>query len=879
VGGHDVSDVAIAEEALALVRVDRAEARAACERILGTGPEPSPEAASVAARALALVEVQEGRPLVAFDHVARAVDHARAAGSRQREAEARLTAVGVLGVLGRLGEAEEEAARTHALTDDPALRVRIEIQLASVYRLADRHREAVARLDRALVVPGADDAFTTAVLLHNRGTAHLQLGQLDQARADLARAADAYGDLGQHEMRHASLVHLARVAALQGDIPSALGLVEMLREAKDTSPDGLYDLAQCFLDARLFTDARAAARAAADRCTAEHLSLLPTVLLCLAEAELGDGDLVQATEIAERAADVADEADLTDVAVAARVIALAAAWNDGTPAGALVEPASALAQRAARLDLSTPVVDACVLAGRILLDAGRRPAAEPVLRRLVELRHSPILQRRTAARLAQASLAADDHPGPAGRMLTAAMRDIDTYAAALSSAELHTSSATAGVPVAALGLRLARRSGHARRLYLWSEWSRAAVFRLAPVTPPQDPERQRLLTELRTLSSTEDSGHDDRLVRRQGRLERALRERALLDTSGRFRPLRPPSPAALLAALGDRILVEWVVIDGVVVAVTAGGGRFGAVEVGAAADLTALVLDAERARRTQTSMVGEGTDPMPAVDVARDYERLDRALFGPVRRRVGDRAVVVVPPPEMLAVPWADLPSLHARPFAVAPSATLWVRAEERFAGARSLRPSNLLAVAGPRLAHADDDVRAVGRRYESGPTTLVGAEATVPATLAALTEVDVVHLAAHGEFRPDNPLLSAIELFDGPLTAHDLELAERVPRLWVLAACEVGRFSPRRAREVLGFASALLQFGAATVVAATGPVLDEVMPEFSGAVHGRLAAGEPPAEALAGLRRDGAGDERARLTTSAFVCLGALGGRLRSAG
>jgi hypothetical protein len=455
---------------------------------------------------------------------------------------------------------------------------------------------------------------------------------------------------------------------------------------------------------------------------------------------------------------------------------------------------------------------------------------------------------------------AEERPALAGRMVAAALRDLDAQGAALASQELQSSSASAGRPLAELGLSLARRSGDPRRLYRWSEWSRAGIFRLVPVTPPSEPEQQRLLGELRSRGADARIGRDGADaagLRRRGRLERELRRRAMFDQRRQYRPQTPISAAELVDGLGNRQLLSWVLVDDQLMALTARDGRFRKVQLGPSAPILSLLRQLERARKVED------------VDADGLVGQLDEALLRPLAKHVRDDPVILVPPLELLATPWAELPGLRDRPFVIAPSATLWARAHERVVVAPPAARQRVLAVAGPRLVHAEDDVRRVAE-HRTGATLLLGPDATVAATVAALERADVVHIAAHGEFRPDNPLLSSIVLFDGPLMAHDLEGAGRLPPIWILASCEIGRLSPRRSSEILGMASVLLQFGAASVVAATGLIPDEAMPRFSGELHRHLADGQEPAAALASLRRNADGDRLGRDAT-AFVSLGAF--------
>src|SRR5207245_3953769 len=130
---------------------------------------------------------------------------------------------------------------------------------------------------------------------------------------------------------------------------------------------------------------------------------------------------------------------------------------------------------------------------------------------------------------------------------------------------------------------------------------------------------------------------------------------------------------------------------------------------------------------------------------------------------------------------WGLLPSLTDRPVTVAPSAATWLHA----AGPATPGTGDVFA-AGPGLPAARTEVAAIAR-HDPTATTLLGKHATVPAVLAALDGADLAHIAAHGVLRTDNPLLSAIELADGPLTVYDLERISRAPRTVVLPACQSG--------------------------------------------------------------------------------------------
>ncbi|HEX4221229.1 MAG TPA: CHAT domain-containing protein, partial [Pseudonocardiaceae bacterium] len=84
-----------------------------------------------------------------------------------------------------------------------------------------------------------------------------------------------------------------------------------------------------------------------------------------------------------------------------------------------------------------------------------------------------------------------------------------------------------------------------------------------------------------------------------------------------------------------------------------------------------------------------------------------------------------------------------------------------------------------------------------------------------------------------------------------------------VLAACELALSRIRPGDEALGFAGALLAAGGRTVTAAVTRVGDQAAADAMADYHRRLAAGAPPATALA----DATAVDPFRRP---FICLGA---------
>jgi CHAT domain-containing protein len=167
---------------------------------------------------------------------------------------------------------------------------------------------------------------------------------------------------------------------------------------------------------------------------------------------------------------------------------------------------------------------------------------------------------------------------------------------------------------------------------------------------------------------------------------------------------------------------------------------------------------------------------------------------------------------------------------------------------------------------YADD---ADDRRFPP-PVVLGGGTATARRVLDAIDGAGLTHVAAHGTFRADSPLLSALRLDDGPLTVYDLERLRRGPRLLILSSCDSGIAAPTGADEVLGLASSLLPLGTANIVASVVPVNDVAVVPLMTALHRELRGGAALPEALRDARRDLEFDPVIAAAGWSFICLGA---------
>jgi CHAT domain-containing protein len=159
------------------------------------------------------------------------------------------------------------------------------------------------------------------------------------------------------------------------------------------------------------------------------------------------------------------------------------------------------------------------------------------------------------------------------------------------------------------------------------------------------------------------------------------------------------------------------------------------------------------------------------------------------------------------------------------------------------------LGVGGEGLAHVEAEARAVANEFAEA-TLLLGDAATQAALRESSGGADVLHLACHAHFRADNPMFSALDLADGPLTLHATPSLGFQAQLVSLSACETGASHLAPGNEAIGLVRGFLLAGVRSVLASAWAVDDAATAELMRGFYQRLRAGEGAAQALAGVQR-----------------------------
>ncbi|MEV0388861.1 CHAT domain-containing protein [Nonomuraea sp. NPDC050643] len=882
--------------------------------LLAAGLPPLEE--SVARQAIGIVLREFGDIHAAVEELRAARGLARASGSPEREDDV-LATLGVALVFAGRTAAGREALNAAARRSTGLLLGRILLRRGGVLLALGEHRAALPDLNTAIAVLRLErDLLWEARARTERAFCALALGSVRSAVTDLRRAEELFSRTGQELESVDAIVHRGVLAHRIGDLPAALSCFDTAAErfARLGAADPALSGHRCaaLLAAGLAEEALGEADAMIDRLERAHGSPLKRAELLLAAAEcaLAAGRPPAALDRARAAAQLFERQRRPWWRAHARLVMAQAQFAAGPPSETLLRDAARCADGLAAL--SSPRLPLSrLVAGQIALALGRTEEAEEHLGVAARARYRGPALTRTAGWLAEAlrAEAAGDHR----RLMRVCRRGlelINDHRATLGSSELRAQATAHGAELARLAQRHALRLNRPRLLLSWSERWRAGALLIPPVRPPDDEDLQADLAAMRMVNSrlgeAQARGLPTAALRReQLRLERAARDRARRAQGGdRVVPFAFDLPR-LREELGERLLLELVDVAGELhVLVCGGAGPVRMVtagrteEAGRQVDLIRFALARlahGRSRLTPEQLFGQ---------LAAASRTLERLLIADAARLLGDREVVIVPPGRLQAVPWGLLPALRDRVVSVAPSAAFWLRAR----GTRA-EGSGVALIRGPGLRSEGAEVTHIARELRAlqhtggvggaagvdgvaetaevggvaevrggaasgggrGPVVLGGGSATVVRVLEAMDGARLAHIAAHGDFRTDSPLLSSLRVDDGPLTVYDLERLRQAPRQVVLSSCDSGRASSAGADELLGLAASLMQLGTTGLVASVVPVNDVAVVPLMIALHRELRAGAGLAAALCRARRaTGGGDPVATATGWSFLCLGA---------
>ncbi len=860
----------LAAEAMDLVGSDPLQATERAEQALAAARRrPDAAARTLAWRAIGLSARARGDLARAEDALRRAIRAATSAGDRASVAEARMTLSFVLLDAGRTVQALRQSAAAGA--DLAGLAgARLEGQRALILQRCGRFGEALDIYDRVIpALQDGDDAVWESRARCNRGILHAFRGSLAAAEADLLRARDLHLAGGRDLDAAAITWNLGCLARERGDVVLAL---ERFDEADPVCDQHGYivglrllDRASLLLSVGVVEEARRLAEQAhAALSQARQAADLAECEALLSRITLLDQDPTAAAAHARAARTAATRQARDGWVLLARLLELVALEDSGS--SGLLRRGEGLVAALDDASWAEAATEARLATARIASARGRPDVADRVLAeaRAAASRGSSVTRIRYWQTAATLRYRRGDRRGAASAV-RAGMSVLARHRAGIGASDLQAHVPAIAEDLARLGLRVAVESGHAERVLCEVERWRGQDVRSRPVRPPRDPELSRAIERLRRASASSNETGTSTAGDRPAVAAVAARERDVVALSRRSgagpwaAPPRPASTAELSAGLAGRSFVEFLVLDDDLAALTlapsAGrAGRLRLHRLGPARAVGDVLEHLQFALARLATGRGSETALDAALASAKDAAReLDGRLLAPLGAAlglgVGDRlpGLVVAPTEALHAVPWSVLPSVAEVPVHLVRSGTSWLAAR----GHRALRaPKGVdraeVFVTGPDVTLAPSVPEHLTRR----PLVAAGPDATVARTLELLDGAAVAHLAAHGTFRADNPLLSSLRLADGDLTVYDLEGLREPPELVVLAACHSAAAQVLPGNQLLGVAHSLLSLGSAGVIATTLLTPDAETAILMQALHRHLAEGQDAGSALLAARR-----------------------------
>ncbi len=654
-------------------------------------------------------------------------------------------------------------------------------------------------------------ALRVPIGLINLGVLAIYSGRLGQAKEALERCLERV-DPGSYAYRRGTF-NLATIAARSGRLSEALDLFEQSQTFdgyRIDAGESHLEKGRALLDAGLVTEAMDALARADEAFRAHHIPhrVLQTAM-ARARVHTMQRDWATARAVVEDAlattAGIEETAEVIDARAALQVLDLLVDEN------ATLDPDEGL----------TAHPDLAVDAGFHLLDRRPELARELLSAEATEGWTSSLRQVHAAA--AAAALAwLESNQGAVNGHIDDFYDRADAQASVLGVSDVRAVLDGRVRQLTQVAARVAIENGDAHRLAEVIERERQLLFTPEPslddnerAIVDQIRARVRELESLpsgatRTLIETDLHGLENEL--------RSLRQRH----SGVGTHVEPET-------ISDRPSVHLLGIGG--------EELWGAVFLSPTDERIVGPIDRSTLRRALVS--AQTALSMNAGGVTTRLEKLIgglRDILGPVVAQFdGIERFISITEPDLEPIPWALLTTAD-----VHNASSLY---EHRVAMTHDPPPiENVVLVGGPRLDFADRELDALQALHPDAVRIDPG-DSSPDAVREAFRSADLVHFAAHGHFRADNPLMSNLELADGPLTFYDLLADGPVPSRLVFSSCEIGR---NAGRSSLGLASVLIARGCRGLVTNSGAANDERSVALMTSMHTEMLAGATMAHALA---------------------------------
>jgi CHAT domain-containing protein len=234
---------------------------------------------------------------------------------------------------------------------------------------------------------------------------------------------------------------------------------------------------------------------------------------------------------------------------------------------------------------------------------------------------------------------------------------------------------------------------------------------------------------------------------------------------------------------------------------------------------------------------------MPELKKRADFylEKLFEKLIKPIQRFLEKQNLVIIPVGALHYVPFHALFDgvsylIESREVVYSPSATVWQKLNRK--KSEKLKNALLFGFADEKIPLVNDEIEALKKIFDTSES-FIGKEANFTNYTKNAPDFDILHLACHGQFRPENPLFSSLHLADGFVTVRDICSQKLIAELVVLSACETGLNKIFAGDEILGLARGFLTAGAGSLILSLWTVNDEATTELMKDFYAELQRGK----------------------------------------
>jgi len=247
-----------------------------------------------------------------------------------------------------------------------------------------------------------------------------------------------------------------------------------------------------------------------------------------------------------------------------------------------------------------------------------------------------------------------------------------------------------------------------------------------------------------------------------------------------------------------------------------------------------------------------------SLSTVKNLQELHKDLIAPLKNHLTTRTIGIVPHGQLHYLPFAALTEdgkrylIDDHPLFTLPNASVLRFLSQK----RKPKTGTVLALANPKapvsshVESLDEQVEKIAGMYSTKP--LIGKDATESALRSKAGQAEILHIAAHGEYKEDTPLFSTIYLRqdtanDGRLEVHEIYGLDlrKVTNLVVLSACELQEGKSGAGDEVMAMNRAFMFAGTPSVIASLWGVGEKATTDLMVRFYTHLKKGMGKAEAL----------------------------------